>query len=219
MLIYNHKYIKERRNQMKENYYEKLLNINTKGNENWNKTSTHNHPYQPTLYEALDVLFENYNLNKEDRVVDFGCGKGRLIFYINYYFKCIVSGIEMNEIYYNEALLNKSRYIQKNKKMEDKINFYCNLAQNYNIDLKDNKFYFFNPFSVQIFMCVVENILKSFEKNPRNIDLILYYPSDDYIQFLEYRTPFILEREVIFEDLYKNDPKEKFLIYTLKVDF
>ena len=34
---------------MKENYYEKLLNINTSGNENWNKTSPHNHPYQPTL--------------------------------------------------------------------------------------------------------------------------------------------------------------------------
>lgn len=204
---------------MKENYYEKLLNINTKGNENWNKTSIHNHPYEPTLYEALDVLFKNYDLDKKDRVVDFGCGKGRLIFYINYRFKCIANGIEMNEIYYNEALLNKSRYIQKNKKMEDKINFYCNLAQNYDIDSKDNKFYFFNPFSVQIFMRVVENILDSFEKNPRNVDLILYYPSDDYVQFLEYRTPFILENEIIFEDLYKNDPKEKFLIYTLKVDF
>lgn len=204
---------------MKENYYEKLLNINTKGNENWNKTLAHNHPYEPTLYEALDVLFENYDLDKKDHIVDFGCGKGRLIFYINYYFKCIASGIEFNEIYYNEALLNKSRYIQKNKKMEDKINFHCNLAQNYDIDPKDNKFYFFNPFSVQIFMKVVENILDSFEKNPRNIDLILYYPSDDYIQFLEYRTSFILEREIIFDDLYKNDPKEKFLIYTLKVDF
>lgn len=29
---------------MNENYYEKLLNINTAGNENWNKTSPHNHP-------------------------------------------------------------------------------------------------------------------------------------------------------------------------------
>ena len=72
---------------MKENYYEKLLNINTKGNENWDKTSAHNHPYEPTLYEALDVLFENYDLDKKDHIVDFGCGKGRLIFYINYYFK------------------------------------------------------------------------------------------------------------------------------------
>ncbi|KMW26193.1 hypothetical protein HMPREF0977_00716 [Clostridium sp. 1_1_41A1FAA] len=56
---------------MKENYYEKLLNINTSGNENWNKTSPHNHPYQPTLYEALDTLFEKYDLDEDDHIVDF----------------------------------------------------------------------------------------------------------------------------------------------------
>lgn len=204
---------------MNENYYEKLLNINTKGNENWNKTSPLNHPYEPTLYEALDVLFQNYDLAKDDHIVDFGCGKGRLIFYINYHFKCFATGVELNEIYFNEALLNKSSYLQKNKKMENKINFQCNLAQNYNIDLKDNKFYFFNPFSVKIFMKVVENILKSFEENPRNIDIIIYYPDDDYIEYLEYRTPFILSKEVLYEDLYKNDPREKFLIYSLNINF
>lgn len=204
---------------MNENYYEKLLNINTKGNENWNKTSPHNHPYEPTLYKALNVLFENYNLNEDDHIVDFGCGKGRLIFYINYYFKCFATGIELNEIYFNEALLNKYHYIQKNKKMENKIDFYCTLAQNYSIDLQDNKFYFFNPFSVQIFINVVENIMKSFEKNPRDMDIIIYYPSDDYIQYLEYRTPFILNKEILYEDLYKNDLREKFLIYSLNINF
>ena len=49
---------------MKEKYYDKLLNINTMGNQNWNKTSTHNHPYQPTLYIALEELFENYTVEK-----------------------------------------------------------------------------------------------------------------------------------------------------------
>lgn len=204
---------------MNENYYEKLLNINTKGNENWNKVSPHNHPYEPTLYKALNVLFENYNLNKEDHIVDFGCGKGRLIFYINYYFKCFATGIELNEIYFNEALINKYNYIQKNKKMENKIDFYCTLAQNYSVGLKDNKFYFFNPFSVQIFINVVENIRKSFEKNPRDMDIIIYYPSDDYIHYLEYRTPFILNKEILYEDLYKNDLREKFLIYSLNINF
>ena len=87
-----------------------------------------------------------------------------------------------------------------------------------NVEEKDNKFYFFNPFSVQIFMKVIENILKSFEKNPRDMDLIIYYPSDEYIQFLEYRTPFMLENEIILEELYKSDDKEKFVIYSLKTN-
>ena len=171
-----------------------------------------------TLYEALDTLFEKYDLDEDDHIVDFGSGKGRIVFYINHFFRCYSNGVEMNEIYYNESLLNKSKYIQKHKKMEDKVNFYCNLSQNYNVEEKDNKFYFFNPFSVQIFMKVIENILKSFEKNPRDMDLIIYYPSDEYIQFLEYRTPFMLENEIILEELYKNDDKEKFVIYSLKTN-
>ena len=51
------------------------------------------------------------------------------------------------------------------------------------------------------------------------MDLIIYYPSDEYIQFLEYRTPFMLESEIILEELYKNDDKEKFVIYSLKTNF
>ena len=131
---------------MKEKYYDKLLNINTIGNQNWKNTSTHNHPYEPTLYIALEELFEDYNLSKDDYIVDFGCGMGRLIFYINYYFKSYVTGVEINERYYEEALINKINYVKKNKKSEDKINFECNLAQQYEISTLDNKFYFFNPF-------------------------------------------------------------------------
>ena len=162
---------------MKEKYYDKLLNINTIGNQNWKNTSTHNHPYEPTLYIALEELFEDYNLSKDDHIVDFGCGMGRLIFYINYYFKSYVTGVEINERYYEEALINKINYVKKNKKSEDKINFECNLAQQYEISTLDNKFYFFNPFSIQIFSKVIDNILESYEENMRDIDIIMYYPS------------------------------------------
>ena len=67
-------------------------------------------------------------------------------------------------------------------------------------------------------MKVIENILISYEENPRDMDLIIYYPSDDYIQFLEYRTPYILEKEIILKYLYKNDDKEKFVVYSLKTN-
>ena len=62
-------------------------------------------------------------------------------------------------------------------------------------------------------MKVVENILISFENNPSKIDIILYYPSDDYIYYLENYTPFIQIKEVRLDDLYKKDNQERFLIY------
>lgn len=200
---------------MKEKYYDKLLNINTIGNQNWKNASIHNHPYEPTLYMALEELFKNYNLSKNDHIVDFGCGMGRLIFYINYYFKSYVIGVEINERYYEEALINKINYVKKNKKSEDKINFECNLAQQYEISTLDNKFYFFNPFSIQIFSKVINNILESYEENMRDMDVIMYYPSAEYLDFLDYKTPFILNKEVYLKDLYEKDDKEKFVIYSL----
>ena len=201
---------------MKEKHYDKLLNINTIGNQKWENTSTHNHPYEPTLYRALEELFENYELNKDDYIVDFGCGMGRLIFYINYRFQSYVTGVEINERYYEAALINKIDYLKKNKRSEDKINFECNLAQQYEISYLDNKFYFFNPFSIQIFSKVIDNILESYEKNMRDMDIIMYYPSIEYLELLDYRTPFTLNKEIRLEDLYEKDPKEKFVIYSLR---
>ena len=201
---------------MKEKHYDKLLNINTIGNQKWENTSTHNHPYEPTLYRALEELFENYELDKDDYIVDFGCGMGRLIFYINYHFQSYVTGVEINERYYESALINKINYVKKNKKSEDKISFECNLAQQYEISYLDNKFYFFNPFSIQIFSKVIDNILESYEKNMRDTDIIMYYPSVEYLELLDYRTPFTLNKEIRLEDLYKKDPKEKFVIYSLR---
>ncbi|MES9739915.1 SAM-dependent methyltransferase, partial [Peribacillus frigoritolerans] len=85
----------------------------------------------------------------------------------------------------------------------------------YDIDTKDNRFYFFNPFSVQIFMKIINNILLSFEKEPRQIELIIFYPSQDYIFFLENQTAFELKNEVMVPGLTESNPFEKFVIYEL----
>ena len=97
---------------MKEKQYEELLNIKTIGDQSWDETKMCYHPYEPTPYFALDKLFENYNINEEDSIIDFGCGKGRLNFYLNYNFNCNVLGIEMDENFYNQCLENKKEYLQ-----------------------------------------------------------------------------------------------------------
>ena len=200
---------------MDDQDYEKLLNIKTSGDQKIFYKSVHYSRYEPTAYSALEVLSKEYNFTAEDNVVDFGCGKGRLNFYINHFFDSTVTGIEMNSFFYEEAIGNKRDYLKKHKKKNDKINFSNCFAQKYKINPTDNKFYFFNPFSIQIFMKVIENILISAEKYERTIDVILYYSSNEYIYFLENNTPFVLVKEINLPYFYEKDPRDNFLVYRL----
>ncbi len=200
---------------MKEQFYDELLNIKTVGDQKGFNKSFHYHRYEPTPYHALEKLFTKYELKSSDRLVDFGCGKGRLNFYVNHLYRSSVVGIEMNETLYQEAMENRKRYLEKYKDRQGRIHFECCLAQEYEIDPSDNRFYFFNPFSIQIFMKIINNILRSVEMFERDIELILYYGSDDYIFFLENQTPFELKEEIALHGLYEKDDSERFLIYRL----
>ncbi|WP_078408382.1 methyltransferase [Priestia abyssalis] len=200
---------------MKEQLYDELLNIKTSGDQKEFNKSFHYHRYEPTPYHALEKLFTKYELKDSDRIVDFGCGKGRLNFYINHLYRSSVVGIEMNETLYQEAVKNRNRYLEKYKDQQGRIHFQCCLAQEYEINPSDNRFYFFNPFSIQIFMKIINNVLCSVETVGRDVQLILYYGSDDYIFFLENQTPFELKEEIILHGLYEKDDSERFLIYRL----
>lgn len=199
-----------------EEFCENILNIKTSGIQQIDDKFYHYNRYEPTDYRALDLLFSNYDLLETDSIVDFGSGKGRLMFYINYEFNSKVTGIEMNFNYIRESLENKENYLKKYKKKEDKITFLNILAEDYEVSKEDTKFYFFNPFSIQIFMKVIDNILDSVDDYYRKIDIVLYYPSEDYIYYLENNTAFTFKKEVDVSKLYKHyDSREKFLIYTL----
>ncbi|MBT2690153.1 class I SAM-dependent methyltransferase [Bacillus sp. ISL-47] len=197
---------------MKESDMDELLNIETGGEQKGFHKSFHYHRYEPTPYEGLENLFAEYVLKSSDRVVDFGCGKGRLPFYVHHKFGASAAGVEMSEDFYEEAAANLQRY----KGDKDRVEFQCCLAQEYDISSADNRFYFFNPFTVQIFMKVVNNILKSAEEHQREIDIILYYPSEDYIFYLGNSTPFEMMKEV---GLGKQNENERFLVYRFNQTF
>ena len=199
---------------MNDYYYEKLFNIKTTGEQQGFYESHHYNRYEATSYTALETLFKEYPIKNTDTIVDFGCGKGRLAFYANYFFGSTVTGIEMNSNYFDTCINNKKTYSKNSNKNKDKINFINIFAEEYKISNFDNKFYFFNPFSLQIFIKVLNNILISIENNPRSIDLILYYPSDEYIDYLDNYTAFVLKEEITISNFLKFDNRQKFLIYT-----
>lgn len=196
--------------------YDNLLYIKTSNTGIYIEESPHYHHYEATPYTIIHTLFEEYKLQRTDGFVDFGSGKGRLLFYVHHLFGSSVTGIEMNEHLYNKTLRNKKNYL-KHAKKKGAIQLEWCLAEKYSVKETDNVFYFFNPFSVQIFMKVINNILDSVKKYPRRIDLILYYPSTVYIHYLERNTSFKQLQEVRVPGLYHINENERFLIYRLEI--
>lgn len=185
------------------------LCIRTNGIQSDNNHSYFNHRYEPTSYQFLDYLFNEHILSPNDTLIDFGCGKGRLNFYVNYRFQCNTKGIELNTAYYKEALQNLIAYKGSSKQ---NVQFICIPAQNYTVSNTDNYFYFFNPFSIEIFRQVICNIIYSIEHTTRKCNIILYYADPEYIFYLENYTLFELVEEIKLP--HTKDERDCFYIYT-----
>ncbi|MDI2586379.1 SAM-dependent methyltransferase [Psychrobacillus sp. NEAU-3TGS] len=198
---------------MKEQDHDRLLRIKTEGVREWQHQSAHYNRYEATPYMALEALFDEYVCTTSDKFVDFGCGKGRFPFYIHHHLHVSVTGVEMNGQLYQEALENLTKYMERAKPSRASIRFEHIFAEGYEIESDDNRFYFFNPFSIQIFQKVISNILLSVEQHPRSVDVILYYPTSEYIQFLEEHTAFELLKEVRVPELYQQNNNERFVIF------
>jgi SAM-dependent methyltransferase len=194
-----------------EKIKDNLLRIVTSGIGDWLYYSIHYNRYEATPYKALDLFFDEYSLRETDKVIDFGCGKGRVAFYLHDRFNVTVTGVEVNEETYNEAIRNKNSYIQRKKEKDVPIHFHLGPAEDFKVDRSYNRFYFFNPFSVHIFKKVVGNILDSVEEYRRSVDIILFYPLPDYQYFLKKSTPFKLIKEVVIPE--SDDKYDKFLVY------
>ncbi|GIN21504.1 methyltransferase [Siminovitchia fordii] len=195
---------------------DKLLSIKTTEEQRIFPADPHYNPYEPTPYAALEQLFSRYKLTAGDCLVDMGCGKGRVPFYVNYFFHTTSIGIEMNPALYEDALKNKVSYSKKARRRRGSVEFQCVLAQEYQIQSWDNVFFFFNPFSIQIFMTVLQHILKSGEMYPRTIDLILYYPSNEYVYYLSNHTQFKLIEEVQLDYYHERNDHERILIFRME---
>jgi len=111
-----------------------------------------------------------------------------------------------------EALENLQTYSMKADSVHAPIDFKFGIAERYKVEKEDNCFYFFNPFTVPIFKKVVNNIIRSVDKHNRPVDMILYYPFPDYVDFLR-TTPFTIIKDIEVPDA--TDVRERFVIYRL----
>ena len=137
-----------------ENNWDKLLQIRTIGRDDPNADAYH-HPYEPTPYKVLERLVKSGFFCADDVVVDYGCGKGRVGFFLSYRTKAKTIGIEYDEHIYASALENRNSTICRFKP-----DFVLTRAEEYAVAADVSRCYFFNPFSVEILHKVMARILE-----------------------------------------------------------
>lgn len=192
----------------RESAWDKLLQIQTAGRDDTN-ADTYHHPYEPTPYCVLERLASSGFFGSQDTVLDYGCGKGRVGFFLSHETKAKTIGIEYDRRIYGSALEN-----QKTARVN--ADFVCARAEEYPVPPEVNRCYFFNPFSSQILQKVMARILDSYYENPREIFLFFYYPSDAYIAYLMRVEELDFYDEIACHDLFAPDPRERILIFQLQ---
>ena len=193
-----------------ENNWDKLLQISTIGRDETNADAYH-HPYEPTDYCVLERLVESGLIGKDDVVLDYGCGKGRVGFFLSYRAKAKTIGIEYDERIFERALENRKSAISRLKP-----DFVLTRAEEYEVQPEVNRCYFFNPFSAEILHKVMARIIESWYEHPREMLLFFYYPADEYISYLMTVDELEFYDEIECDDLFAgNDPRERILIFQL----
>ena len=191
-----------------ENTWDKLLQIKTSGRDDSN-SDQYRYPYEPTPYSVLERLANSGLIRKKDVVLDYGCGKGRVDFFLSYQTRAKSIGIEYDERIYQGAVENKQSAVSGMR-----TEFALARAEEYEVPAEVNRFYFFNPFSVELLRKVMARIVESYYENPREIFLFFYYPSEDYISYLMTVDELEFYDEIACEDLFEgSDPREQIMIF------
>ena len=191
-----------------EQSWDKLLQINTIGRDETNADQYH-HPYEPTPYCVLERLVESGLVGSGDVVLDYGCGKGRVDFFLSHRAKATTIGIEYDEHIYQGAVENRQA-------ARTKPEFVLARAEAYTVPPEVNRCYFFNPFSVEILHKVMARILESYYAHPREMFLFFYYPAEEYIAYLMTVDEVEFYDEIECDDLFPgNEPRERILIFQL----
>ena len=187
---------------------DRQLNINTIGRDETH-SDEHHSPYEPTPYCVLDRMLNNGVFEEVSYLIDFGCGKGRVSFYLAYRCGIRSIGIEKESVFYKAAVKNLSGFSKSNL-----IQFENDSAELYSIPSEINAFFFFRPFADAILRRVIRNIIVSYYDYPRKIKLIFYYVTPEYISCLGDYPEFRLVHDIDCRDLFSSkDTKDRILLY------
>ena len=169
------------------------LGVKTCKTEILSENRSIHYAYEPTHYWHLKEMFKQYPFNAEDHLVDMGCGKGRVVL-ISALMGCPrVTGIDISPKMIDIAIKNMNKLKAKHLNALT-YKLICCDAQSLTIDDNYNKFFFFNPFHLKVFIHIINKIVSSLHNNNRKIVLFLYYPTTATLQYLSSIKEFYITR-------------------------
>lgn len=193
-----------------EERWDKVLKIKTTGRDD-SQADQYYYPYEPTPYSVLERLANSGLIRKGNTLLDYGCGKGRVDYFLSYQTRCRSIGIEYDERIYKKAVENKDRSVSGSRVKIENAN-----AEHFFIPEEVDCAYFFNPFSVEILQQVIRRILDSYYENPRRMQLFFYYPSDEYLSYLMTIDEMMFFDEIDCRDLFPgNDSRERIVVFEI----
>lgn len=194
---------------MNDKEWDRLLHIRTSGRDD-SRSDQYRYPYEPTPYPVLERLARSGYITKRNTLVDYGCGKGRAGFFLAYQVRCRCVGVEYDERIYKAALMNS-----ENAAGRLRISFLHGRAEHYQVPEEADRYYFFNPFSIEILRGVISRIRESWYAFQREMLLLFYYPSDEYISYLMTVEEMLFVDEIDCRDLFEGeDRRERIVIFS-----
>ena len=190
--------------------WDQRLQIKTTGRDD-SSADQYRYPYEPTPYTVLERLVNSGLIREGDVVLDYGCGKGRVEFFLSHQTKAGTIGVEYDERIYRSAMENR-----QTAALHLKTDFALARAEAYEVPQKVNRCYFFNPFSLGILRKVMARILESYYENPREVLLFFYYPSEEYLSYLMMVNELEYYDEIPCGDLFEGkNARERIVIFSL----
>lgn len=188
---------------MNEREWDRRLHIKTIGREDESSASCS--PYEPTPYSVLLRLAESGHIRRKDHLLDYGCGKGRVAFFMAARVGCRVTGVDYSQKLVDMALENRSA-----SRLGDRVQLICARAERY-APGDENVFFFFNPFSAAIFESVLRRLAPC---HPGKV--ICYYPSEEYLRCLGALEGVECVDDIDCGDLFNGkNPRERIVVYRL----
>jgi SAM-dependent methyltransferase len=75
--------------------------------------------YGETPFSVMDSIAKALELKPSDHLYELGCGRGRACFFLSYFYRCKVTGVEIIPIFVKKAEEIKMKFCQ------DNVTFHC----------------------------------------------------------------------------------------------